>query len=65
MGIAWSRFFHKNQYLASLKIGYEFHHWWDQNQSRRFFDPDPVANDTVSRGDLSFNGFIFGLHLDF
>ncbi|NGX36757.1 MAG: hypothetical protein K1000chlam1_01609 [Candidatus Anoxychlamydiales bacterium] len=65
MGISWSKFFHKNQYQVSVKVGYEFHHWWDQNQARRFFDVDPAANDTVSRGDLSFNGFMFGLHFEF
>ncbi len=65
LGIAWSNFFHKNQYHVSVKVGYEFHHWWNQNQARKFFDTDPTANDTVSRGDLSFNGFMFGLHLEF
>jgi len=65
IGILWSKFYFKNQYQVSLKVGYEFHHWWDQNQSRRFFDTDPTANDTASRGDLSFNGFMFGLHLEF
>ncbi|NGX35106.1 MAG: hypothetical protein K1060chlam1_01476 [Candidatus Anoxychlamydiales bacterium] len=65
LGINWSKFYHKNQYQISVKVGYEFHQWWDQNQSRRFFDTDPTANDTVSRGDLSFNGFMFGLHLEF
>jgi hypothetical protein len=65
IGISWGKFFHKNQYKVSLKVGYEFHQWWDQNQARRFFDTDPVANDTVSRGDLSFNGFLFGLNVDF
>jgi Legionella pneumophila major outer membrane protein precursor len=64
-GIAWSKFFNKNQYQVSLKVGYEFHHWWDQNQARKFYNTDPVANDTVSRGDLSFNGFMFGLHFEF
>ncbi len=65
MGFSFSKFYHKNQYQVSLKVGYEFHHWWDQNQSRRFFDLDPTANDTVSRGDLSFNGLTFGINLDF
>jgi len=65
LGISWSKFYHKNQYQVSVKVGYEFHHWWDQNQARRFFDADPTANDTVSRGDLSFNGFMFGLHVEF
>ncbi|NGX33449.1 MAG: hypothetical protein K1060chlam4_01517, partial [Candidatus Anoxychlamydiales bacterium] len=58
LGFAWSKFYHKNQYQVSVKVGYEFHHWWDQNQARRFFDSDPTATDTVSRGDLSFNGFM-------
>ncbi|NGX36414.1 MAG: hypothetical protein K1000chlam1_01260 [Candidatus Anoxychlamydiales bacterium] len=65
MGISFSKYYHKNQYQVSLKVGYEFHHWWDQNQARKFFDQDPAANDTVSRGDLSFNGFMFGLHFEF
>ena len=65
MGFSWSRFFHKNQYQISLKVGYEFHHWWDQNQARKFFDSDPTSTDNVSRGDLSFNGFMFGLHVEF
>ena len=65
-GFSWGKFFNKNQYFASLKVGYEFHQWWDINQLRRFFDStNPVAVDTVSRGDLSFNGFHFGLGLDF
>ncbi len=65
MGISFSKYFHNNQYQVSLKVGYEFHHWWDQNQARKFFATDPAANDTTSRGDLSFNGFMFGLHLEF
>jgi hypothetical protein len=66
LGFSWGKFFNKNQYFASLKVGYEFHQWWDINQLRRFFDATyPAANDTVSRGDLSFNGFQFGFGLDF
>ena len=65
LGFSWSSFFHQNQYQVSLKVGYEFHHWWNQNQARKFFDSDPTANDTVSRGDLSFNGFMFGVHCEF
>jgi len=60
-----SKFYHQEQYKVSLKVGYEFHQWWDQNQARRFFDTDPSATDTVSRGDLSFNGFMFSLDIDF
>ncbi|NGX35107.1 MAG: hypothetical protein K1060chlam1_01477 [Candidatus Anoxychlamydiales bacterium] len=65
VGLCWTRTFDHDQYLASVKVGYEFHHWWNQNQIRRFFDTDPTANDTVSRGDLSFNGFEFAVNIDF
>lgn len=65
LGFSWSKLYNKNQYLVSLKLAYEFQYFWDQYQARRFFDPDPVANDTLSRGDLSFNGFAFGLNVDF
>jgi hypothetical protein len=65
LGIKWSKFFHKDQYKVSLNVGYEFHHWWNQNQLRKFLNADPVANDTISRGDLAFNGFSFGLNIDF
>ncbi|NGX48784.1 MAG: hypothetical protein K940chlam5_00376 [Candidatus Anoxychlamydiales bacterium] len=65
LGFSWSNYFHQNQYQVSVKVGYEFHHWWNQNQARRFFDGDPTASDTVSRGDLSFNGFMFGIHCEF
>jgi len=64
-GLAWSNFFDDGQYLVSIKVGYEFIQFWDQNQLRRFFDLDPAANDTVSRGDLSFNGFQFAINIDF
>ena len=65
IGLSWGKYMNKGQYLVSVKVGYEFHQWWDQFQARRFFDADPTANDTVSRGDLSFNGFLFGLSIDF
>ena len=65
IGINWGKFFNKNKYMVSLKVGYEFHHWFDQNQLRRFYNANPIATDTVSRGDLSFNGFVFGLNFDF
>jgi Legionella pneumophila major outer membrane protein precursor len=64
MGIAWSNFMDNNKYLVTLKIGYEFHYWWKQNQMRRFFSSDPVSSKRVSRGDLAFNGFMFGLNID-
>jgi len=65
IGITWGKMFDKDKYMVSLKVGYEFHHWFDQNQLRRFYNANPIATDTVSRGDLSFNGFVFGLNFDF
>ncbi|NGX48420.1 MAG: hypothetical protein K940chlam5_00005 [Candidatus Anoxychlamydiales bacterium] len=49
----------------SIKVGYEFLHFWDQIQLKRFMDLDPTAVKTVSRNNLKFNGLIFGLALDF
>jgi hypothetical protein len=64
-GVSWSKFYYKNQYKIAVKAGYEFHHWWNQNQLRKFYYTNPVSTDTVSRGDLSFDGFMFGLLVDF
>lgn len=65
LGIAWSKFFCKHRYKGTIKLGYEFHEWWNLNNLRRFFDENPVANDIVSRGDLCLNGLQFGLLFDF
>ena len=65
IGFKWSKFFNKGQYLAGINIGYEFHHWWNQNKLRKFYNLNPVSTDTVSRGNLSFNGLIAGLNIDF
>ncbi len=65
IGISWNRFFNKNQYQVFVKVGYEFHQWWDQNKARRFYEGLTNNNDIIPRGDLSFNGFMFGLHLEF
>lgn len=64
LGCSYKRLFYK-KYFAVFNVAYEFHHWWNQNQARRFLSSDPTANDTVSRGDLSFNGFMFGIAFDF
>ena len=65
MGINCSKFLKKKRYLFSLKVGYEFYYLRHQNQARYFFDTDPTANDVISRGNLNFNGFVFGLSLEF
>ena len=69
-GISWGRFFNKNKCLFTLKVGYEFHQWWSQNRLRRFIDSQSTTVATMTgnigvNGDLSFNGFNFGLQFDF
>ena len=64
MGFSWGKYFSKGQYLTSLKVGYEFQQWWDQWEAKKPGD-SPLAMDTISRGDLAFNGLVVGLSLDF
>ncbi len=47
----------------SVKVGYEFHHFWGQNNLRKFMANDPIAAKRVSRNDLKFNGLNFSLSL--
>jgi hypothetical protein len=73
LGISWGQFFAKNTYHVSLKVAYEFHQWFKQNQLRRFLDggaantPETAAisSNMPVNGDLSFNGFSFRLQFDF
>lgn len=65
LGIAWSKYFDKNKYRIGLKAAYEFIEWWDQLNMRRFYSGTPgYANDTVSRGNLTLNGFSLRLQID-
>lgn len=79
IGLAWGRHFNKQKYHVSLKAAYEFHEWFDQLNIRKFFSgayglsgansgtavaTDAYANDTVSRGNLTLNGFSLRLELD-
>ncbi len=58
LGISWNHLFSKNKNMFSLRGSYEFIHWWNQNQIRRFYNTtNPGSSDQTSRGDLSFNGF--------
>lgn len=70
-GIAWNKYFDKNKYRVGLKAAYEFMQWWDQFHMRKFFSGNGsntntigYANDTVSRGNLSMNGFSLRLQID-
>lgn len=77
LGIGWGKYFDKNKYHIGLRAAYEFHEWWDQLNIRKFFSGSSTtpasgsavsaagyANDTVSRGNLSLNGFSLRLMLD-
>lgn len=72
VGISWGQFFNKMKYHIDLRAAYEFQIWYDQLNLRKFFgysdqiNPQVGAypNDTVSRGNLSLNGFSFRLQLD-
>jgi hypothetical protein len=64
-GAGWGRSFFKDRFKFSAKIAYEFHEWWDMNQLRRFFSGSAgYANDVVSRGNFTLNGFSFRLQVN-
>jgi len=50
--------------LTTLKLGYEMHQWFEQNQLRKFNDIEPVAN-LPYKGNLSFCGFMMELLYEF
>jgi hypothetical protein len=76
LGLSWGSYFDKNRYHVTLRAGYEFHVFWDQLNMRKFFAEDTrdengfdseasiYPGDTVSRGNLSLNGFCLRLQLD-
>ncbi len=69
LGIAWDKYFNKDKYRIQVAAAYEFHEWWDQFNMRRIYgtsdNPNPIIqSDTVSRGNLSLNGFSLTLRLD-
>lgn len=67
LGLSWGRFFDKNKYHVGLKAAYEFHEWFDQLNMLKFASASGTGAygvDTVSRGNLSFNGFSLQLQLD-
>lgn len=70
IGIVYQRFFDKNKYLVSFKAGYELYQWWDQFNDARilggYYDLSYLTSTVpLPNGDLSFNGFVFGLNIDF
>lgn len=72
IGIGWGKYFNKKRNHVGLRAAYEFHEWFDQLNMRRFFsgsqgfgtNVDTYANDVVSRGNLTLNGFSLRLQFD-
>lgn len=65
LGFGWGHHFDKNKYHLALKAAYEFHEWWDQLNIRKFFSGTTTyANDVVSRGNFTLNGFSLKVQLD-
>lgn len=63
-GLSFKIYSSSNQY-TTLKLGYEIHQWLEQNQLRKFYDVNPGSSDTLSRGNLSLNGVMFEILLEF
>lgn len=73
IGVGWGTFFNKKRNHVGLTAAYEFHEWFDQLNMRRFISGNTgipgagagsYANDVVSRGNLSLNGFSLKLQFD-
>lgn len=66
LGIAWNKYFAKQKYRIRAAAAYEFMEWWDQFNLRRIYGNGStiVQSDTVSRGNLTLNGFSLTLRLD-
>jgi hypothetical protein len=66
MGVFWGMFFCDMKYHVGMRLGWEFHYWYDQNRFRKWSDNlNPIYNDTLSRGDLTLSGLSFRLQFDF
>jgi len=70
LGIGWNHYFCQNKYRFSMAAAYEFHEWWNQLNMRKLYGSSAgsggpqIQSDTISRGDLSLNGFSLNLMLD-
>lgn len=58
LGLSWNYCFWEC-YLVSLKAGWEYHHYFNQNF---FYD---ASSATKRHGDLSLHGFVFGADVSF
>lgn len=68
LGIGWGRYFNKGKHHVSLKAAYEFHEWFDQMNMLKVSSYTSATGaygiDTVSRGNLTLNGFSLALQID-
>lgn len=82
VGIEWARRFNKDKYQFRFQGAYEFIHWWNMLNMRKFFSSSAksqllpeggcgldtvsagAANDVVSDGNFSLNGFSVRFSLD-
>ncbi|PIS02525.1 MAG: hypothetical protein COT85_04370 [Chlamydiae bacterium CG10_big_fil_rev_8_21_14_0_10_42_34] len=76
LGIGWGMHFNKQRNHVGLRAAYEFHEWFDQLNMRKFssgtggvvagaaVNNGAYANDTVSRGNFTLNGFSLKLQFD-
>jgi hypothetical protein len=65
LGILLDHYYKHHRYKVAVKIGYEFHYWWNQVHLKKFMDPNPVSMKNISRNELSFKGFVAGLLVTF
>lgn len=65
IGLGWSKNFSKQRYRVGIRAAYEFIEWFDQFNLSRFYSGNPgYATDTVSRGNLTLNGFSLRVQFD-
>jgi hypothetical protein len=66
LGVAWSKYFNRQKFRVKIAAAYEFHEWWDQFNMRKIYGNGTtiIQSDTVSRGNLSLNGFSLNARFD-
>jgi serine/threonine protein kinase len=65
LGLILHNYFNHNKCKWSLKLGYEFQYWWNQNKLKKFLDVDPIAVRNFTRTYLLFHGLVVSFMLNF
>lgn len=63
--IAWDHMFFHNQFHLGVKLGWEQHIIFEQNQFFRFLDPYFQGSIVSNQGDLTLQGWTFAGRIDF